>query len=86
MTLTDSFTLDGKREIKERFVSVIKPQIFDGYIMIDDFKITTSADSTPTVTEKELERHLGATKYTAYIIEYTMPKGETEFTIEFKAN
>ena len=86
LTLTDSFTLDGKREIKEHFVSVIKPQIFDGYIMIDDFKITTSADSTPTVTEKELERHLGATKYTAYIIEYTMPKGETEFTIECKAN
>ena len=81
--LTDSFKVDSKTEIKERFISTIEPKIEGGVVVIDDVSLVCKGLIKPEISVKELEYHLGG-KYTAYIIDYTLPKGETEFEITFK--
>ena len=81
--LTDLFTLDKDVEIKERFISLIEPKITDGVVIIDDTRLENSYGILPQITSKELEYHQGGS-YTAYIIDYILPRGEKEFKISFK--
>lgn len=81
--LKDIFLLDKEVEIKERFISVIEPKIADGVVIIDDTILENTLSLIPQISTKELEYHIGG-KYTAYIIDYILPKGKKEFELSFK--
>ena len=77
------FELDFNEEIKERLISVIEPKIVDSVVVIDDVTLQAKGDILPQISTKELEYHTGG-KYTAYILDYVLPKGQAEFEITFK--
>ena len=83
LTMKDAFVLDGEKEITERFISVIEPKICDGVAVIDDVRLINEYGIEPKITVKETEKHLGGL-YNVYILDYTLPKGETSFEISFE--
>ncbi|MBO5313484.1 MAG: heparinase II/III family protein [Clostridia bacterium] len=82
--LRDTLTLTKEAELKERFISIIRPKIEDGRVTIDGAELINEQGIIPTVTVKELKTHLADGTYNAYIIEYTAPRGVSEFTLTFK--
>ena len=84
LTLKDSFKLTKESEITERFISVIEPKIVDGVAVIDDVKLINGYGIAPKITHKQTEKHLGGV-CNVYILDYTLPKGKTEFSIVFEA-
>ncbi len=80
ITLTDTFDLTEKKEITERFIATTEPKMVNGLLVID--KVTLNTTLTPKITVKELIYHTGG-KYNAYIIDYVLPEGETQFKITF---
>ena len=83
ITMKDKFVLDCEKEITERFISIIEPKICEGVAVIDDVHITNEYGIEPKITVKETEKHLGGA-CNVYILDYTLPKGKTEFKIVFE--
>ena len=83
ITLKDSFELTEEKEITERFISVIEPSVSDHGIRIDDVTLTATCGTVPTISTKKAEKHLGG-EYTVYIIDYVLPKGQTEFELTMR--
>ena len=82
--MNDSFVLECKKEITERFVSIIEPKIVEGVAIIEDVTLEVPSKIVPKITVKEAYKHLDNAPYNVYLIDYTLPKGKTEFQINFK--
>jgi hypothetical protein len=83
LTLTDTFGLNSKGEITERFISLIEPKIENGKIVIDDVSLSVENGLMPTVTVKEVTPHVSELKpHPVYIIDYKLEKGNS-FTLKF---
>lgn len=80
VTLKDSFELTCDKEITERFISVIEPLASGNSITIDDVTLAAKCGTVPKISTKKAEKHLGG-EYTVYIIDYVLPKGQTEFEL-----
>ena len=81
--MTDNFTLTKESKITERFVSTIEPRIADGKVIIDDTALVCENDITPQISVKELKYHAEPGTYKAYLIDYVLNDGQTEFKIRF---
>ena len=81
--LTDSYVFTDESQVTERFISVIKPKIVDGVAVIDDVALIQADNISPVITERQVKSHKGELHY-VYIIEYALPKGQTEFNLTFK--
>ena len=84
ITMKDAFVLDCEKEITERFVSIIEPKIVDGVAVIEDVALEVKGKISPKITVKQAEKHLDSAIYNVYLIDYVLPKGQTNFEIEFK--
>ena len=84
ITMKDDFTVDGEKEITERFVSIIEPKIVDGVVIIEDVSLVSEDKIIPKITVKEANKHLDSKPYNVYLIDYTLPKGKTNFEISFE--
>lgn len=84
ITLTDRFDLTKQSEIKERFVSIIEPRIEDGVAVIEDVSLVNKYGIPPQITVKEVKTHIGNITHNVYLVDYVLPKGQTEFEIEFR--
>ncbi len=80
--LTDSFEFTEKSQVTERFISVIKPKITDGVAEIDGVRLVQANGITPVITERQVKSHRGEV-HPVYIVEYPLPKGQTEFKLSF---
>jgi len=81
--LKDSFTFTEEAQVTERFISVIKPKIVDGVAIIDDVTLVQDDNITPIITERQVKSHKGE-PHSVYVIEYPLPKAQTEFKLTFK--
>ena len=84
ITLTDEFELTEEKEITERFISVIEPKIVGGVAVIDDVTLVQAEGIVPKISQKTATRHLDGSPYQVYMIDYTLPKGQTRFELQFK--
>ena len=84
ITMKDAFVLDCEKEITERFVSIIEPKIVDGVAVIEDVALEVKGKIPPKITVKQAKKHLDSAIYNVYLIDYVLPKGQTNFEIEFK--
>ncbi|MBO5212721.1 MAG: heparinase II/III family protein [Clostridia bacterium] len=82
--MTDKFELTRSSEITERFVSRIEPKILDGVVVIDDIALICESGITPEISVKELKYHANPGTYSAYLIDYIINDGSTEFKIRFE--
>ena len=82
VTLTDRFVLPATVEITERFVALTEPVADGERLTIDDVCLTTAHGIIPKVTVKEVCAHIGG-RHNVYLIDYVLPKGQTEFTVRF---
>ena len=80
ITLCDKFAFTKETEITERFISIIEPKIVKDVSIIDDVTIRCEKGYLPKITTKSVKKHLGG-EYTVYILDYILPKGETEFKL-----
>lgn len=79
ITLTDTFDMQEKHDITERFVSVLKPEITDNGVKIGNAVI--KADGTPKITEETLINHFGKPE-TFYLIDYKADKSVFTLTTD----
>ena len=83
ITLTDKFDFTKEVQVTERFISLTEPKMQGSVAVIDDVTVTSSQGEIPMISVKEVKAHIHGT-HNVYIIDYVLPKGQTEFTIEFK--
>ena len=87
--LYDKYKFDTDSVITERFVTLIKPKIEDGCLIVDDVRLTLNSDATLNIGEENIVDQLpdenGSYKKIAYLIDYTLAKDTKEFklTIDF---
>ncbi len=86
ITLKDTFEFTREAEVSERFISLIEPRVEENSLIIDDVTLTTKQNVVPTVTTKEVNAHVGNRPHNVYIIEYNLPKGESEFELRLEAD
>ena len=82
VTLTDKYAFTEDSRVTERFISIIEPKIADGVVEIGGVRLVQDDGIIPTVTIREVTSHKG-NKHFVYIIEYALPKGQTEFILTF---
>lgn len=82
--LNDDFVLSRKTEIKERFVSIIKPTLCENSVVIDDVKLVAEDGLEAQITIKEAKHHISGEMYPVYLIDYVLPAGKTAFKMTFK--
>ena len=85
ITLKDQFTLTKETELTEHFVSLIEPRVNGTSLVIDDVTLENEYGIAPSITIKEVTAHMsGVGKHNVYIIDYILPKNQTEFVLKFK--
>ncbi len=85
ITLRDEFTLTKETELTEHFVALIEPKVNGTSLVIDDVTLENEYGIAPTITTKEVTAHMsGVGKHNVYIIDYVLPKNQTEFVLKFK--
>ncbi len=82
--LSDSFELTKNVEIKERFVSVIKPTLCGKIVKIEDVSLIPEPDIEAQISIKEAKHHISGEIYPVYLIDYVLPRDKTTFEIIFK--
>ncbi len=82
--LNDSFELTKNVEIKERFVSVIKPTLCGKIVKIEDVSLIPEGDLEAQISIKEAKHHISGEIYPVYLIDYVLPRDKTTFEIIFK--
>lgn len=80
LTLTDEYDYAGEGEITERFVTMDEPRVYDGYIEIDDARLTYSTE----VAMPEINTETLSSGAVCYMIDFKLPKGTQRFTISVK--
>ncbi len=81
VTLTDKFDYTGSEKIVEKLVSLVKPEICDGYVKIDEAcaYFDENVCDVEVICEERAE-NLGE----AYIVAFTLKDGVKEFTVNIK--
>ena len=83
IVLNDTFEFTRNAQVTERFISLIEPKVVEDGLLIEDVYLLTKCRTIPTVTVKGVKAHMGNRPHNVYIIDYVLPKGKTEFEIEF---
>lgn len=84
ITLKDRFAFTEKVKTTERFISIIEPKITGDVAIIDDVTIKNNKGIVPKITVVQAEKHLDSNPYNVYLIDYILPKGESEFAVTFE--
>ena len=83
ITLRDRFDFTSDTETTERFVSLIEPEMKDGFLYIDDVMLSPKCKTAPKVTIKGVKAHMHNRPHNVYLIDYVLEKGRCDFEIEF---
>lgn len=82
ITIKDQYTEIDGHEIIERFISIVEPQITDGYVRIGD--ATLCADGVPKIVKKTLRNHQ-CIEEDVWLIDYKVTDKKFIMEIEVKA-
>ncbi len=82
--VNDSFDVAQGTEIKEHFISTIKPVVNGECVIIEDVKMYTDKGVAPEISTANVKTHFGTT-IDVYMIDYTLPIGTIEVTVTIEA-
>ncbi len=81
--VNDVYDLEQGTEIKEHFITTIKPELNGNIVSIEDVTLHPSIDVTPELSMVTVKTHFG-TMLDVYQIDYYLPVGTREFTLNIK--
>ena len=83
ITMTDTFAFSDTKQVTERFVSRIKPEVTENSITIGALTMQVSG-MMPVITEDSFSKHVTGEKIPVYLIDFQLEKAHTyTFTITF---
>lgn len=83
LTLRDVFDVQNGTEIKERFVTQIKPEVNGKYVTIEDVRMYPNCEAEPLITVENVKTHFG-TWVDVYCIDYILPANTNEVIVTFE--